>query len=80
MNASKKLIIGGAIAGGLMLGAAGLVIGAGLAHADPTVTVPTTTVTAPAPARPSVRGAICDSLGIARIDRGPFGNPCPAGA
>lgn len=30
----NKLVVGGIVAGGLMLGAAGLVIGAGLAHAD----------------------------------------------
>jgi hypothetical protein len=31
---SKKLIAGGVIAGGLMVGAAALVIGVGIAHAD----------------------------------------------
>jgi hypothetical protein len=41
---------------------------------------------APAPPPPtptpsqSTRGAICDALGIPRIDRGPFGNECPPGA
>jgi hypothetical protein len=34
MNDKQKLIAGGVIAGGLMLGAAALVIGAGFAHAD----------------------------------------------
>jgi hypothetical protein len=35
MNSKKKLIVGGVVAGGLMLGAAGLVIGAGVAKASP---------------------------------------------
>jgi hypothetical protein len=34
MGTNKKLIVGGAIAGGLMLGAAALVIGVGLAHGE----------------------------------------------
>jgi hypothetical protein len=34
MNSRKKLIAGGVVAGSLMLGAAGLVVGAGLAKAD----------------------------------------------
>jgi hypothetical protein len=34
MNGNKKLIIGGAVFGGAMLLAAGLVIGAGIAKAD----------------------------------------------
>ena len=32
---TKKLVYGGVVAGGLMLGAAGLVIGAGIAKGDP---------------------------------------------
>jgi hypothetical protein len=155
MDGRKKLIYGGLAAGGLMLGAAGLVIGAGIAKADPYTVedvpgylagldaehlhsgdpdksvafgrhvcvlirregvyqaaidahyeafnsldtslritnaawkflcpdaAPGTPVltTTPLPDDPgSVRGAICDSLGIPRVDRGPFGNPCPAGS
>lgn len=34
MNGPKKLIVGGVVAGGLMLTAAGLVVGAGVARAD----------------------------------------------
>jgi hypothetical protein len=34
MNGKTKLIVGGVVAGGLMLGAAGLVLGAGIAKAD----------------------------------------------
>jgi hypothetical protein len=34
-TATKRLVLGGVVAGGLMLGAAGLVIGAGIAHAEP---------------------------------------------
>jgi hypothetical protein len=34
VNGKKKLIVGGVVAGGLMIGAAGLVLGAGIAKAD----------------------------------------------
>jgi hypothetical protein len=72
-TSSKRLIAGGVVAGGLMLGGAGLVIGVGIAKGDPNVG-PSTSTTAPTRA-PDVRS----SLGIPNIDRGIFGNPCPPG-
>jgi len=35
VNGTKKLVVGGVIAGGLMIGGAALVLGAGIAHSEP---------------------------------------------